>query len=39
MGEKQKIHNRFKRIHNKFNRSFNNIYFENIHIRATKLAF
>ena len=36
MAEKQKIHNRFKR---KFNRSFNNIYFKNIHIRATKLAF
>ena len=36
MAEKQKIHNRFKR---KSNRSFNNIYFENIHIRATKLAF
>ena len=36
MAEKQKIYNRFKRI---FIRSFNNIYFENIHIRDTKLAF
>ena len=36
MAEKQKIHNRFRR---KPNRSFNNIYFKNIHIRATKLAF
>ena len=31
--EKKKIHNSWKTI---FNRSFNNIYFENIHLRPTK---